>query len=171
MNRLILSCLLLALTTIFVAYQLDAKPAGLNMGRVGPSVQQSASDTVPQVAHLRVYRARRYAGSGLAPSIYVDDRQVARVGNGRRVSIKLSPGTHTIRSDDKSSAVSVDAKEGQVYFVRVDEETGFWKGHGKLTMLLPEQGSAEYKLQKPIEEDRKIKKDAIEEDAEAPPAK
>jgi hypothetical protein len=89
------------------------------------------------------------------------------VGNGRRASIKLTPGTHTIRSDDKSPAVSIDAKPGQDYFIRVDEETGFWKGHGKLTMLLPEQGRAEFQLQKPVEEDRKFAKDLIEEDTEA----
>jgi hypothetical protein len=50
----------------------------------------------------------------------------------------------------------------------VDEATGFWKGHGKLTMLMPEQGSPEYKLQKPVEEDRKLAKDMIEDDAETP---
>jgi hypothetical protein len=119
-------------------------------------------------ARLRVYRHRKYAGSALAPSIFVDDKPVARIGNGRRVSIKLSPGAHSVRSDDKSSAISVDAKAGQEYYVRVDEEAGFWKGHGKLTMLMPEQGSAEYKLQKPLEGDRRLDKEAIEEDAETP---
>jgi len=118
-------------------------------------------------AHLRVYRAHRYVGAALAPSIVVDGKQVVRIGNGRRATIRLSPGTHSIGSDDKSSSISVDAKSGQEYFVRVDEEPGMWKGHGKLTMLAAEQGSAEYKLQKPVEEDRKIDKEMIEEDIEA----
>jgi hypothetical protein len=126
---------------------------------------------IPEIAHLRVYRQRRYSGSALAPSIFVDDKQVARIGNGRRCSIKLSPGSHTIRSDDKSSAITLDAKAGQEYYVRIDEETGFWKGHGKLTMILAEQGSAEYKLQKPVEEDRKIAKEMIEEDTATPEPK
>jgi hypothetical protein len=119
-----------------------------------------------QYAHLHVYRQRRYAGSALSPSIYVDEKQVARVGNGRRVTVKLTPGAHSVRSDDKSSAISLDAKPGSEYFVRIDEEAGFFKGHGKLTMLLPEQGRAEYKLQKPIEEDRKTAKDLIEDDSD-----
>lgn len=118
---------------------------------------------------LRVYRQRRYAGSALAPSIYVDEQQIARVGNGRRVSIRLTPGSHTIRSDDKSSAISLDVKPGQDYFVRVDEATGFWKGHGRLTLVLPEQGSAEYKLEKPIEEDRKVAKEMIVNEADGDP--
>lgn len=122
-----------------------------------PNASASAADATC----LRVYRQRRYAGSALAPSIYVDDKQIARVGNGRRVSIRLTPGPHTVRSDDKSSAISLDVKPGQDYFIRVDEATGFWKGHGRLTLVLPEQGSAEYKLEKPIEEDRKVAKEMI----------
>ncbi|MGA7915009.1 MAG: DUF2846 domain-containing protein [Candidatus Acidiferrales bacterium] len=121
-------------------------------------------------ARLYVYRQRRYEGSALAPSIYVDDRQIARVGNGRRVAIKLSAGSHTIRSDDKSSAISLEVKPGQDYYVRIDEATGFWKGHGRLTLVLPEQGVAEYKLQKPIEANRKIDKEMIADEAEEPSA-
>jgi hypothetical protein len=141
------------------------QPGSTNTQNPPAAASQPASG---DLAHVHVYRQRRYAGSALAPSIYVDDKQVARIGNGRRVSIRLTPGSHTIRSDDKSSAISVDAKAGQDYYVRVDEQTGFWKGHGKLTMLMPEQGSAEYKLQKPVEEDRRLAKDMIEDDAETP---
>jgi hypothetical protein len=132
-----------------------------------PVTYDSGAKAAPNTdnAHLRVYRARRFEGSALAPSIYVDDKQVARIGNGRRCSIKLTPGHHTIRSDDKSSAIELDAKGGAEYYIRVDEATGFWKGHGKLTMLLPEQGSAEYKLQKPVEDDRKFAKEMIEGDS------
>ena len=125
----------------------------------GASVANSSES-----AHLRVYRHHRYEGAALAPSIYVDDKEVTRIGNGRRCSIKLTPGTHSVRSDDKSSAISIDAKPGQEYYIRIDEQTGFWKGHGKLTMVMPEQGKAEYKLQKPVEDDRKIAKDLIEDD-------
>jgi len=133
-----------------------------------PAPAPAVPSTVPAADYgrLRVYRARRYAGSALAPSIYVDDKQVARVGSGRRVSIRLTPGPHSIRSDDKSSNISLDIKPGQDYYVRVDEETGFWKGHGKLTLMMPEQGGPEYKLQKPIEDDRKIAREMIEEDTE-----
>jgi hypothetical protein len=120
---------------------------------------------------LYVYRHRRAVGSALAPSIYVDDKQVVRIGNGRRALIKLMPGPHSVRSDDKSSAITLDAKSGQDYYIRVDEAAGFWKGHGKLTLLMPEQGGPEYKLQKPVEEDRKFAKDMIENDTEAAVAK
>ena len=95
--------------------------------------------------------------------IAMDGTQVARVGNGRRVTIKLAPGPHTIASDDKSSSIAIDAKAGQDYYIRVDEETGFWKGHGRLTLVMPEQGSAEYKLEKPIEPNRETAKELIDD--------
>lgn len=116
------------------------------------------------LAHLHVCRQHRYVGSALAPSIAIDGTQVARVGSGRRVTIRLKPGSHSISSDDKSSAITLDVKGGQDYYVRIDEETGFWKGHGRLTLILPEQGSPEYKLQKPIEPERAFQKEMIEDD-------
>jgi hypothetical protein len=138
-------------------------------GQTSPAAAQTATtdkggseqDSAAEQVRLHVYRQRRYEGSALAPSIYVDDKQVVRVGNGRRATIRLTPGAHTVRSDDKSSAISLDAKAGQDYYVRIDEATGFWKGHGRLTLVLPEQGSAEYKLQKPIEENRIVNKEMV----------
>jgi Protein of unknown function (DUF2846) len=143
-----------------------ASPPPGRPSQVATTARPSPSQVDSSTSCLRVYRPRRYSGAALAPSIYVDDKQIARVGNGRRVSIRLTPGAHTIRSDDKSSAISLDAKSGQDYFIRIDEETGFWKGHGKLTLVLPEQGAAEYKLQKPVEETRKITKEMIVEESE-----
>jgi hypothetical protein len=121
-----------------------------------------ANVTSEDVAHLHVYRQHRYVGSPQVASIAIDGTQVARVGSGRRLTIKLKPGSHFISSDDKSSAIVLDAKGGQDYYVRIDEENGMWAYHGRLTLVLPEQGSPEYKLQKPIEPDRVLQKDMIE---------
>src|SRR3954471_24801206 len=113
-----------------LAQSQDSKSAGTQASTTSATVDKLAvMPASQQLAHLRVYRQRRYAGSALAPSIYVDDKQVARVGNGRRISVKLSPGSHSIRSDDKSSAITLEVKSSQDYYIRIDEETGFWKGH------------------------------------------
>ncbi|MGA9305279.1 MAG: PEGA domain-containing protein [Candidatus Sulfotelmatobacter sp.] len=170
MDGSILRCLALTLGTALTVGQVRALSADVKLTAqaavAGQTAAQSPSPTpAARFAHLRVYRPRRVTGSALAPSIYVDDREVARVGNGRRISIRLSPGTHNVRSDDKSSAIALDAEAGQEYFVRVDEAVGFWKGHGKLTLLLPEQGSAEFQMQRPVEDDRRIARDLIEDDA------
>jgi len=86
------------------------------------------------------------------------------VSNGSRVTIKLSPGAHSIRSDDKSSAIALDAKTGQEYYIRVDEVMGMPKSHGKLLMMTPEQGGPEYKLEKPLEDKHKIARDMIQDE-------
>jgi hypothetical protein len=143
----------------------DPKPVEL----VSTAAKASAASSTPAAASvglLHVYRQRRVVGSALAPSIFVDDKQVARVGNGRRFTAKLTSGIHDIRSDDKSSAVSLDVKPGQDYYIRIDEEPGMWKGHGKLTLLQPEQGKPEYALAKPVEPERRLAKDMLEEDSE-----
>jgi len=162
---LVFGAILVFSTAMLAQEQAPPNPSAQPTQTPAPAQASSGSS---DAACLHVYRQRRYTGSALAPSIYVDDRQIARVGNGRRVTIRLTPAAHTMRSDDKSSAISLDTKAGQDYYIRVDEETGFWKGHGRLTLVLPEQGAAEYKLQKPIEEDRKINKELILGDSEAP---
>jgi hypothetical protein len=113
---------------------------------------------------LHVYRQKRGMNSTFMPSIFVDDTQIARVSNGSHLTIKLTPGSHNIRSDDKSSAISLDAKAGQEYYIRVDEVMGMPKSHGRLTMMTPEQGGPEYRLEKALEDKHKIARDMIQDD-------
>ena len=115
------------------------------------------------VVLLHVYRQKGVMTSTFKPSIFIDDKQIARMANNSRMTIKLSTGTHTVRSDDKSSVITVDAKAGQDYYVRVDESAGF-KVHGKLLMMTPEQGAPEFKLEKPLEDKDKIARDMIQDD-------
>src|SRR5229473_7383472 len=128
-----------------------------------PKSAASSSDS----AHVRVYRPRLLPGSGFNPSIFVDDKEVFRLPNARRCSVRISPGPHTISSDDKSSRIQVDAKAGQEFFISVQElPGGFLKGRGKLTLVANEQGKPEYQLAKPLDDDKKVAKDMIEEDAD-----
>jgi hypothetical protein len=101
-------------------------------------------------ATLYVYRHRRFEGAALKPSVYVDDKEMARMENGRYFVVKLEPGKHSVRSNDRASGVEVNMKPGAEYYIRVDMQTGFWKGHGRLTMILPEQGEYEVKQAKPL---------------------
>jgi hypothetical protein len=164
---------LIALVMVLFAHSLFAQEP--KTGDLKPVEQDATAEKAPaahsaqagtSVGLLHVYRQRRFVGSALAPSIFVDDQQVARVGNGRRFTARLTPGTHAIRSDDKSSSISLDVKAGQDYYVRIDEEPGAWKGHGKLTLLQSEQGKPEYALVKPVEPERRIAKDMLEEESE-----
>ncbi len=57
-----------------------------------------------------VYRPGKFTGSALKPSVYVDGSQATRLGNGRYVSLQLSPGKHNFESSMKAAALEVDVK-------------------------------------------------------------
>jgi hypothetical protein len=125
------------------------------------------SQVAPSVARLRVYRPPKYQGSFLYPSIYVDGNQVARVGDGRHVTILLTPGSHTIKSDDNGSAFTLDAVAGQEYFAPVEEVQGMMKGKGKVRLVPSEAGELGYNQQRPIEENRVVAPDMVESSSRA----
>ncbi len=99
-----------------------------------------------------VYRYKQFVGSALAPSVYCDEVQLARMDNGRYFTVAVDPGKHVFRSNDTQSGIELDAKAGQAYFIRVEIATGLMKGHGRLILTAPEQGR--YELQsklKPVD--------------------
>ena len=108
-----------------------------------PANTAQATDQSDTKATVYVYRYKQYAGSALAPSVYCDEAQLARMENGRYFTIRLEPGKHVFHSNDKQSGVELDAKAGQQYFIRMEIATGFMKGHGRLVLVAPEQGAYE----------------------------
>lgn len=129
--------------------QQPTTPAATDAAKPAQNEPAASAPSSDAKATLYVYRPRRYAGSALKPSVYSDDTELARLENGRFFVAKLAPGSHTIRSNDKASGVALDMKAGTNYYVRIDIEAGAWKGHGKLTLVLPEQGQYEVKQVKP----------------------
>lgn len=108
----------------------------------------AAADAQPKVY---VYRYKAFEGKGLRPSIYVDDKDVVRLQSGRGVALSLPAGPHSFRSNDKQSQIELDLKPGQTYYIRLEIASGFFKGHGRLTLVMPEQGAGEYKQLKPVD--------------------
>ena len=113
---------------------------------------QETSQTAPtqpasaqSKASVYIYRYKQFVGGALAPSVYCDGIQLARMENGRYFAVRVDPGNHTFRSNDPQSDVALDVKAGQEYFIRVDIATGVLKGHGRLTPTSLEQGR--YELQ------------------------
>jgi len=117
----------------------------------------------PAKATVYVYRYKQFVGSALAPSVYCDEVQLARMENGRYFAATIDPGKHTLRSNDQQSGLELDAKAGQEYFVRVEIAAGMMKGHGRLILMSPEQGS--YELQskklKPLDEDKVVDRNQV----------
>ncbi|MDT4894944.1 MAG: hypothetical protein QOH25_21 [Acidobacteriota bacterium] len=114
------------------------------------SNKTAAPDSSDSKATIYFYRIKQFAGAALEPGVYVDDKEVASMDNGRFFGVTLEPGKHTFRMGDKQTGFEIDMKAGQVYYARVSIEMGFWKGHGRLTLLQPEQGAFEIKKVKPL---------------------
>ena len=131
------------------------------------SATTTATTTQPatqsEKAKVYFYRYKQYVGSALAPSVYCDEAEVARMQNGRYFTVTLAPGKHTFRSNDKQSGVEVDLKPGQEYFLRVELVAGLMKGHGRLVAVVPEQARFELKAKnlKPLDADRVTDKERV----------
>src|SRR2546430_2525074 len=109
---------------------------------------QKTADAKPSKATVYVYRYKQFVGAALAPSVYCDETELARAENGRYFTVKLDPGKHNFRSNDKQSGMELDMKAGQEYFLRVEIAAGFAKGHGRLVLMSAEQGGYELKSPK-----------------------
>jgi hypothetical protein len=120
-------------------------------------------ETKPAKATVYVYRYKQFVGSALAPSVYCDEAQLARMDNGRYFAAKIDPGKHTFRSNDPQSGLELDVKAGQEYFVRVEIAAGMMKGHGRLILMSPEQGSYELKSKKlkPLDEGKVVDRNQV----------
>ena len=134
------------------------------------AVAQESATTVPQTAEVNpakatvyVYRYKQFVGSALAPSVYCDESQLARMDNGRYFAAKVDPGKHTFRSNDPQSGLELDVKAGQEYFLRVEIAAGVMKGHGRLVLMSPEQGSYELKSKKlkPLDEGKVVDRNQV----------
>jgi hypothetical protein len=104
-------------------------------------------------ARIFIYRYRQFVGAAISPSVYCDEIQLARMENGRYF-VTLPPGKHTFRSNDTQSGIELDSKDYQEYYIRVEITTGFAKGHGRLVVTPPEQGSYEVRKLKPLDPDK-----------------
>lgn len=118
-----------------------------------PQADNAAKKDNSQVT-VYIYRYKQFVGSALSPSVYCDDTELARIENGRFFAAKLASGKHTFHSNDKQAGIDVDLKSGQDYYIRVEIAAGMMKGHGRLSLVAPEQGSYEIKKLKPLDGDK-----------------
>ena len=138
-----------------------------------PAAAQSTTDAKPATATVYIYRYKQFVGSALAPSVWCDETELARAENGRYFTVKLDPGKHSFRSNDKQSGIELDMKAGREYFLRVEIATGFAKGHGRLVLMSAEQGIYELKSSKlkPLDPSKVVDKArvSVEEASPEPP--
>ena len=115
---------------------------------VAPTAETKPSEPVAPTGPkptIYFYRIKQFAGSSLEPTVYCDEKELARMDNGRYFGVTLSPGKHVCRMGDKQTGFEIDVKGDETYYGKVSIEAGFWKGHGRLTLVQPEQGGFELK--------------------------
>ncbi len=71
---------------------------------------QKTTDAKASKAIVYVYRYKKFVGGALAPSVYCDETELARMENGRYFTVKLDPGKHNFRSNDKQSGTELDTR-------------------------------------------------------------
>ena len=120
---------------------------------VKPAAEPAKPATNPN-GIIYFYRIKQFAGSALEPSIYCDEKELARMDNGRYFGVTLAPGEHTCSMGDKQTGFVLDVKAGEQYYARVTIDTGFWKGRGRLTLMQKEQGAFELKKVKLLAVDK-----------------
>lgn len=119
-----------------------------------PAPEVAAPSPASGNATVYVYRYKQFVGAALEPSVFCDETELARMDNGRYFTATLKPGKHVFRSNDKQSGIELDAVAGTDYYLRVEIATGFMKGHGRLVLVQPGQGSVEIRKLQPLGADK-----------------
>jgi Protein of unknown function (DUF2846) len=109
---------------------------------------------VSTTATVHFYRYKQFEGSALKPSIYCDGVELIRMQNGRFFDMQLPLGEHTCYANDKQAGAIVKFEAGKDYYFRVNLQTGMWKGHYRLEMVMPEQGKYDIAKLKPLDKDK-----------------
>jgi hypothetical protein len=111
---------------------------------------------VSTTATVHFYRYKQFEGSALKPSIYCDGVELIRMQNGRFFDMQLPLGEHTCYANDKQAGAILKFEAGKDYFFRVNLQTGMWKGHYRLEMVMPEQGKYDIAKLKPLDRDKVV---------------
>ncbi len=138
--------------TVYVAQEKRFRLDGSTL--VAVATEPATSTANAEEATVFIYRPKKVVGSGLEPSVFVDQTELARMDNGRYFAIKVKPGKHIIRMTDDNKGYAIDMGPGQKYFFRIGIEAGMWKGHGKITLDDAERAIAEIKKLKFIDQDK-----------------
>ena len=98
------------------------------------------------------YRPKRFVGSGLTPSIYIDEVEIARLDNGRYFTVKLPAGKHKLQSSMKSHAhLEVETKSGETQYLEMAIQTGNWRGGGRLIPVPESEAKEAMHKMKPLD--------------------
>ena len=104
-------------------------------------------------ATVYVYRPSKFVGKALEPSVFLDEQKLLDMDNGRYLTLKLEPGKHVIRSNEKDSEVDQTWEAGKVYFIKITIAAGMMKGRGQMGMVTEKLAIREIQKLRPLDTD------------------
>jgi hypothetical protein len=130
-----------------------------------PLAAQDAPDNSTGLVYLfRVEEADKF-NSG-KPKVWIDDRLAVMMPESEFIGVRLPPGRHVFRMQNKGTVTPLTIEAGRTYFIRVSEVPA----HGYLRNLFvatPEQAAEQMRGLKPLE-DKNIKDRALKTTKEKP---
>ena len=114
-----------------------------------PAVAQDAAK-----ATVYVYRPGKFMGKALEPSVFLDEKKLLDMDNGRYFTLKLDPVRHILRSNEKNSEMDQTWEAGKTYYIKITIVTGMMKGHGQMGMVTEKLALKEMQKLKPLDIDK-----------------
>lgn len=104
-------------------------------------------------ATVYVYRPGKFIGKALEPSVFLDEQKLLDMDNARYFTLRLDPGRHVVRSNEKDSEIDQTWEAGKTYYVKITIAPGMMKGHGQMGMVTETLAIKEMLKLRPLDRD------------------
>ena len=130
---------------------------------INPPVTVAAQPTGTGFIH--VYRKSRFVASLATWNIGVDDKQVAKIGNGRHFTVKVPAGKHMVYSELGRTPLAIDVQPNRQYYVEVELISEFFSAYVAVKLTPPTTGENDFTHTRPIEPERIYDHELVVDDA------
>lgn len=118
-------------------------PATVPPAEAKPAEAPKPAETAA-IARLVCYREKKFAGSVLHHTIYLDGVEIGDLNNGTYFIVRVAPGEHRLHADEKKDEFTFTVEAGKTYYFKTEIQMGFWKGHGRITPVEAAFGASEF---------------------------
>ena len=96
---------------------------------------------------LYIYRGGQFGGALTNFSIWVDDKKLCKISNGKYIKVPLSPGTHKVEAKiggvgimKKETSIEVDVVKGKSNFVACNMKQSITRARLEMTEVVEKNG-------------------------------
>jgi tetratricopeptide (TPR) repeat protein len=104
--------------------------------------------------YIHIFRPSHFVASLATWDITVDDRQTAKLGNGRHFTVKVPAGRHTVYTEMGKQPVSIDVAPDGHYYVQTELISQLFSAYVALTIIPGQKGQQDFNGTRPIEPER-----------------